>query len=398
MRILLHDYAGHPFQVQLSRELARRGHEVLHAYAGELQTPRGALAPDPDDPPTFSIEEVPMDPNYTRYKYSFARRRRMEINYGKEAARLVQRWKPDAVISANTPTESQATILRQATNSGSRFISWVQDVYSVAVSDILRKRVPVLGEIAGRYYRHLDRSQFQRSHHIVAIADDFKSLLIKDFDLPEGKISVIPNWAPLESLPTLPKSNPWSIAEGLDEQFCFLYSGTLGMKHNPDLLLQLALKYRDVPDVRVVVISEGIGSSWLREKRDAHGLENLLLLPYQPFDQMPQVLATGDVLIGILEPAAGTFSVPSKVLTYLCARRPLLLAVPSTNLASQIATGAGAAQACEPHDTDAFLAGAATLRDSPPLREKMAKNARNYAERTFKISKIAVNFENIINS
>ncbi len=28
MKILVHDYAGHPFQVQLSRALAQRGHQV----------------------------------------------------------------------------------------------------------------------------------------------------------------------------------------------------------------------------------------------------------------------------------------------------------------------------------------------------------------------------------
>ena len=38
MRILVHDYAGHPFQVQLSRALAQRGHDVLHAYCASLQT------------------------------------------------------------------------------------------------------------------------------------------------------------------------------------------------------------------------------------------------------------------------------------------------------------------------------------------------------------------------
>jgi len=30
MRIGIHDFSGHPFQVQLSRELASRGHEVVH--------------------------------------------------------------------------------------------------------------------------------------------------------------------------------------------------------------------------------------------------------------------------------------------------------------------------------------------------------------------------------
>ena len=44
MRILVHDYAGHPFQVQLSRELARRGHDVLHLYCSSTHTPRGDLA------------------------------------------------------------------------------------------------------------------------------------------------------------------------------------------------------------------------------------------------------------------------------------------------------------------------------------------------------------------
>ena len=42
MRIVVHDYAGHPNQVYLSRELARRGHQVLHLYAGSFETPRAA--------------------------------------------------------------------------------------------------------------------------------------------------------------------------------------------------------------------------------------------------------------------------------------------------------------------------------------------------------------------
>ena len=33
MRILVHDHSGHPFQAELSRELARRGHVVTHSFA-----------------------------------------------------------------------------------------------------------------------------------------------------------------------------------------------------------------------------------------------------------------------------------------------------------------------------------------------------------------------------
>ena len=47
LRIAVHDYSGHPFQVQLSRALAERGHEVLHLYSTRFQTPRGPLAGGP---------------------------------------------------------------------------------------------------------------------------------------------------------------------------------------------------------------------------------------------------------------------------------------------------------------------------------------------------------------
>ena len=112
MRLLIHDYAGHPFQVQLSRELARRGHSVVHAFAGGLLTPRGSLQKEAGDSAQLELIEVPMDANYRRDKYRFIRRRRMEISYGKEMSTLIQKHEPQVVISANTPTEPQLEIAR----------------------------------------------------------------------------------------------------------------------------------------------------------------------------------------------------------------------------------------------------------------------------------------------
>jgi len=43
LKIVVHDYSGHPFQVELSRELARRGHTVHHCYSDSISTWQGAL-------------------------------------------------------------------------------------------------------------------------------------------------------------------------------------------------------------------------------------------------------------------------------------------------------------------------------------------------------------------
>ena len=147
MRVLIHDYAGHPFQVQLSRELAGRGHAVMHAFAGGLLTPRGSLQRQADDPDQFELVEVPMDPNYRRDKYRFLRRRRMEINYGKEVAALVRKLKPQIVISANTPTEPQREIARACGELQAPFIPWIQDFYSIAVTKLAKKKLPLVGSV-----------------------------------------------------------------------------------------------------------------------------------------------------------------------------------------------------------------------------------------------------------
>lgn len=396
MRIVVHDYAGHAFPISLSRALAARGHEVAHAFASSLQTPRGDLALRQDDPPSLSFREIPMHPDYTRHKYSFRRRRSMEIRYGREVAEFIRSWQPDAVLSGNTPTETQEPISRAATVDGGRFYYWVQDFYSLAVDRILRRKLPVAGACIGAWYRHLDRRQFRRSSRVVAITGDFAPVLAREFGVEEDRIAVVPNWATIEDIPCLPKDNAWSRLHALHDKFVFLYSGTIGMKHNPALLLELARRHAGNPEVRVVVVSEGIGADWLRREAAAANLANLLIMPYQPFAELPSVLATGDVLTGILEEEAGAFSVPSKTLSYLCAARPLLMAIPPDNLAARIVREENAGLTVAPADIEGFLAAADRLYGSGGLRARLALNARTYAERTFPIENTAARFEEIL--
>ena len=86
------------------------------------------------------------------------------------------------------------------------------------------------------------------------------------------------------------------------------------MKHRPDLLYALAQSLD--ASCKVVVITEGIGREYLEKQPK---LSNLLLMDFQPYHEMPQVLASADVLVATLEPTAGEFAVPSKILSYLCA-------------------------------------------------------------------------------
>ena len=180
MRIVIHDYAGHAFPIPLSRALAAAGHEVVHAYASALQTPRGDLQRKDDDPAGFGVREIAMDPDYARYKYSFVRRRRMEVAYGREAGKFIRDWRPDVVVSGDTPTEAQEPLVAATVGTGGKFFYWVQDFYSIAVDKLCRRKIPLVGGLVGGYYRRLDGRQFARSAGIIAITDDFIPILRDD--------------------------------------------------------------------------------------------------------------------------------------------------------------------------------------------------------------------------
>lgn len=395
MRIYVHDYAGHPFQVQLSRALARRGHTVRHGYSATNLTPQGALARREGDPATFEPDPITLDTpvdKTARSLIGLIKRRQAERTYGTSLADHVRAFEPDTVLAANTPVDALGPVQRWAQSNGVRFVNWLQDILSVGTDRVMRQKLPVIGSAIGRTYIARERALLNKADAIVVITEDFRPLL-RSWDIPEHNVHVIENWAPLDEMPPGPKDNPWAQSLGLDDKRVVLYAGTLGMKHNPELLLSLARRLERTPDARVVVVSEGAGAEWLRAQDPP---SNLLLLPFQDFDDLPDVHATADVLAAILEPDAGVYSVPSKVLSYLCAARPVLLAVPPENLAAQIVQRERAGVVVPPTAPAAFGIEGERLLDDAGLRRAMAGRARAYAERTFDIEAIADQFETIL--
>jgi len=390
-RIVVHDFAGHPFQIDLSRSLARRGHQVLHVYCDSYTSGKGRFAVGEDEP---NLSVVALRAGETFARYSPVRRFTQEIAYGRRFVELAEEFRPDVILACNVPLLTQRVSAAWCRRHRVPWVFWVQDLYSVAVSAAAADRAGPAGRLVGRRFEALERSLLRQAAQVVPITEDFTPLL-HEWGVAPRHCTVIENWAPLHELPLRPRSNPWRRELGIgDDRFVFLYSGTLGLKHRPELLYELAAQHQH--DAEVVVISEGMGEARLREMLAAQPLPNLRLLPFQPFERYPDVLAAADTLVALLEPTAGTFSVPSKVLSYLCAGRPLLAAVPLENLAARTIDRAGAGLVVPPTDAEAFLLAAKRLRNEPSLRLTCGARARGYAEATFATATITDRFLDVI--
>lgn len=388
-KIVVHDFAGHPGQIQLSRELARRGYRVQHQYCQSVTTGQGATTVSPDDPKLFSVKGISLGCEFARY--SFSQRILQEIRYGWLAVRAAFDARPNVVVYSNMPIIPLAIASLALTARGVPFVLWWQDVHSDAIGAHVRSRLGRFGAVVSWLFERAERGSVRRASAIVPITDLFADRL-DDWRVDRGKSTVIPNWGALDEVDSRPRRNPWSAAHGLDDVKVIMYAGTLGLKHDPSVLGDLV---RHVPeDCRVVVVSQGLGRQWL----DKHYADDprVLLLDYQPYEQLSDMLSTADILIAILENDASQYSVPSKVLNYMCAGRPVVALMPPDNAAAQMVVAADAGIVVPLGDRETLAAAVDLLLQDGRLRQRMSENARRYAEENFDITAIADGFENVL--
>ncbi|ALO99463.1 Lipopolysaccharide biosynthesis protein [Streptomyces hygroscopicus subsp. limoneus] len=392
MRILVHDYSGHPFQAQLSRELARRGHQVVHSTCTAYVSGKGDLAA-----PAAGLRFATIGDGVRLRKEAYFRRLGQETRLGLELARQVRREQPDVALLSNLPIPVLVVTAAVLKRLRIPWVLWHQDVTAVALESFAAADVAKSMGVAAKVFGAGEKWSARQAAAIVVIADSF--VRVHERWGTAGKVTVIPNWAPLDEIVPVARTNGWSAEHGLHDVRTVLYSGTLGLKHNPALLVRLAERLREQGSpVRLVVVNDGPAVPVLRDAAAARGVD-LTLLPFQPYERLPEVLGTGDVLVVLLGPEAGQFSVPSKTLSYLCAGRPVLGLMPADNLAARLLRQAGSA--VFPPEESALEGAATWVREvlSDPARaERLGKESRALAEREFALEGCASRFEDILHS
>lgn len=391
MRLLVHDFSGHPFQVELSRELAKRGHQVTHSYCPAWISGKGRLEAEPGE--TLIID--PIGPSEPIAKDRFAKRVLVELGLGLQLLRQVRRTGAQVAILSNAQIPTLVVFALGMMLLRRPWVLWHQDVYAVAVRAFAGDKLGRGFRVVAGIFTVAERWVSRRAAAIVVIADSFVAVH-RGWGTAE-KTTVIPNWAPLEEIVPVERANAWAAEQGLDAERTLLYSGTLGLKHNPALLVRLARAVQDEgTPVRLVVVNEGPAEQILRDEAERLRVP-LTLLPFQPYERLSEVLGSGDVLVVLLEQSAGAFSVPSKTLSYLCAGRPILGLMPEENLASQLVASV---EGCVLRPEDASLPAAAAwahrVLEDPEERSRLGKRSRELAEREFALAGCADRFEAIL--
>jgi colanic acid biosynthesis glycosyl transferase WcaI len=238
---------------------------------------------------------------------------------------------------------------------------------------------------------------YSHSRDILVISEGFKKNLVDKGVDPE-KIKIIPNWVDTDFLKPLPKDNPLSRRLGIRDRFVVMYSGTISISSISTLenILESAARLRDDPDIRFVIVGEGFKKEQLVKKAKSLALGNVTFLPFQPYADLPALLASADVLLVPLDKEKSLLSVPSKLYNFMAAGRPIMgLAHQSSEVRSLIVeTGCGLC--VSPDDIAEMAESFRWLRDHQAERAQMGGNSRHFAEANYSKTVVLGHLEQII--
>jgi len=271
---------------------------------------------------------------------------------------------------------------------GIPFVYCLQDIFPDSLynnglsnkSDLLWK----IGRVIENFtYKHADK--------IIVISEDFKKNIMSK-GVPEEKIVVVYNWVDQNAVVDIPREkNKLFDSYGLDRsKFYVTYNGNIGLSQNMDMLLSVAEEFQkgskvqevsggslDYSDIQFVMVGNGAYLDEVKRIVAEKNLDNVHLLPFQPYEDISHVFSLGDVSLVISKPGTGAASVPSKTWSIMSASRPVLANFDENGLKTilednkcGIFTKAG--------DKENFKQSIITLYKHPELCKEYGKNGRNF--------------------
>jgi len=386
MRIVVLDYSGHIPQADLARNIAKLGHEVRHIHCSDYVSGRGVVDLMEDDPLSLEFIRVSINSKYNRYNP--IERINHEIRISSVIWSKIKEFSPDKTIISNVPLFSMYLLAHQMRKKQSQYLYWWQDVYSFALTSKLKNR-RLCGIGINKLLINLEKYILRNSIVTVAISKNFESIYL-NWGLDRAKLFVYPNWTPVSLF-----SNGVVINEESTRNLA-VYAGTLGMKHNPQILIDLAdnSEFKQL-DGKVIVVSEGQGRVFLEKTENLR--KNIILRDFMPIQTLNELFSEATILLAILEQDASNFSVPSKIMSYVSAGKPIIASLDKRNAGATVIRDSGAGIVVTPEfNSQSFIEASVMVMKDIDLRKKMRLNAINYANLNFNGSEAAKFFLELI--
>ena len=382
MRLLLVTQYFWPEQFILNdlvRCIARKGHSVT-VVTGKPNYPGGEVFQGYSEagvqvesyPDGVELMRVPLRPrrsggarnlflNFVSFVCSGLR------HFGK----LLRHRDYDAILVFASPITAVIPAIPLKWSKKAHLALWIQDLWpeSLAATGYIRNGLAlrVVGWAVRLIYACADTILIQSHAFRQPVARYAK----------DGNIVYYPNSVAVPDAAAGEETLPEELVRVLEAKFCVLFAGNLGTAQAVETLVEAAAQLRDLEGCRMVLVGSGSMLDWIRERKAALGLDNLVLAGRFPMSAMPGIYSrAGGLIVTLKDQEIFAYTVPSKVQAYLAAGKPIIAALNGEG--ARVVTEAGVGLVCPAEDA-AGLARCIRALYAMPEDERIRMGKAGYA-------------------
>ena len=301
--------------------------------------------------------------------------------------KLLFKKKFDIVFCTAPPFHLGILPLMYSKLKGVPMITHVQDLQVDAAKE--------LGMIKNKAFLNLmfsiERFILKKSKKVSTISLGMQ-LKINGKGVTANQQVLFPNWVDENNIMPLPKENSLRKQFGLkDSDKVILYSGNLGEKQGLEVIIDVALQYKDRTDVYFLIVGSGGGKEKLEQSAKDAGLNQVMFFPLQPYNKLSALLATADAHLVLQKKSAADLVMPSKLTGILASGGfAIVTAEPGTSLYT-VVNQHNMGLLIEPESVEALCGGIEYAINNDISGYKL--NARKYAEAYLSKENILKDFE-----
>jgi colanic acid biosynthesis glycosyl transferase WcaI len=244
--------------------------------------------------------------------------------------------------------------------------------------------------------RWAEKRVYARSRRIGVVTRGFiENITAKG--VPREKIRLLPDWVDPETYDSSKVDRNQVRREfGLDGRYVVSFLGNFGLLMGLETILETARIVRDSdPEVLFLFVGKGVAQPMMEEKIAEWKLTNVRIIPYQPRERVPALLAASDALVvTYMKNDITLITVPSKIYEYMSSARPIVAGV--AGVIEQILTEAGCGLVSQTRDPAELARHISWLKTHPEEGRQMGQRGRRYAIDHFAFRKVAEDYERAV--
>jgi len=279
------------------------------------------ISPRPTRPFGYNFETVLTDKNrafnhvvvnsYTNPKSKVLLRFYESYSLGKHIVRYIKenKHKIDIVYINSWPLASQYLIVKACKKLNIETVIHIQDIYP----ETLINKLPVLKSFFHSLLLPIDKYILKNASRIVTISSGMKNYLLRTRNLEEKRVKVVYNWQNIKQSSSISQEN---------ELFTFVYLGSLSPSAQIESIIEA---FGELKSKKAKLIIAGSGSDEEKLKAiSSNYLETKIEFIPAPSDQVVNIQSKANVLVLSLRDGVGKIALPSKLVSYMFSKKPIL--------------------------------------------------------------------------